>query len=228
VDDLQALIAAAGERAAVYGLSSGAVLAVEAAARGAAITRLALFEPPVPVGDDRDSAPESGARLAALIAAGRRGDAVAQFLREIGLPAEAIAGLRQSPLWPGLEAMAHTIAYDNTITADGTLWTERAAAVTVPALVLYSGASSGFLLQAAQAAAAALPGARLRSLEGQYHDVPAETLAPVLTEFFLAGTDRSTAASRRPGGPGRHQGRPGADAGGPAGPVSAGPVSGGR
>jgi pimeloyl-ACP methyl ester carboxylesterase len=46
VEDLAAVIGAAGGPALVFGHSSGAVLALEAAARGLAITKLAAYEPP--------------------------------------------------------------------------------------------------------------------------------------------------------------------------------------
>jgi len=154
VEDLQALIAVAGGAAAVHGFSSGAVLAVEAAARGAAITKLTLFEPPVPAGEPD---PASAAERGELLAAGRRGEVVEQFVTGVGLPAEAIAGLRQTPEWPQLEATAHTLAYDDAITGDRTLWTQRARSVRVPALVLDSDASPEHLRAAARAAAKPCP-----------------------------------------------------------------------
>ena len=53
------------------------------------------------------------APLAATLAAGRRGDAVARFMTYVGMPAEQVAGLRQSPFFPALEAIAPTLAYDH-------------------------------------------------------------------------------------------------------------------
>jgi pimeloyl-ACP methyl ester carboxylesterase len=185
VDDLEALIAEAGGSACAYGLSSGAVLALEAAARGVTITKLALFEPPLTVDDGTDSDDEEfDAQLAELIWAGRRGDAIELFMTGIGLPSEAIDGARRSPTWSGLEAMAHTILYDDAITGDRSLLTERLASVTVPTLVIASGASSPYLHDAAQAVADALPDAQLRTLEGQFHDVASKDIASVVTEFF--------------------------------------------
>jgi pimeloyl-ACP methyl ester carboxylesterase len=181
LEDVEALIAEAGGSSAVYGLSSGAVLAVEAAARGAAITRLALLEPPVPLGDGDQG---NGARRDELIATGRRGEVVELFLTGVGLPPQAIGGMRRTPEWPRLEALAHTLSYDGTITGDRTLWTDRAVAVRVPTLVLDSDASSDYLRSAAHAAAEALPNARRRTLAGEFHDVPPELLAPVLAEFL--------------------------------------------
>jgi pimeloyl-ACP methyl ester carboxylesterase len=181
IEDLEALIGEAGGAAAVHGLSSGAVIAVEAAARGAAITKLTLFEPPV----SRDeSDPSAAAARRELLVAGRRGEVVEQFLTGIGLPPEAVAGLRQSPEWSRLETVAHTLAYDDAITSDPTLWIERARSVRVPTLVIDSDVSPAHLRDAAQAASSALPNARRHTVPGSFHDVPTEILAPVVAEFF--------------------------------------------
>jgi pimeloyl-ACP methyl ester carboxylesterase len=181
IEDLEALLGEAGGAAAVHGLSSGAVLAVEAAARGAAITKLTLFEPPIP---EDESDPSAAAVRSELLEAGRRGEVVAQFLTGIGLPPDAIAGLRQSPEWSRLETVAHTLAYDDAITSDPTVWTERARSVRVPTLVIDSDVSPAHLRDAAQAASGALPNARHHTVAGSFHDVPTEILAPVVAEFF--------------------------------------------
>jgi pimeloyl-ACP methyl ester carboxylesterase len=181
IEDLGAVIAEAGGSASVYGLSSGAVLALEGAARGLPITKLALFEPPLPLEEspssETDVVPE-------LIAAGRGGEAVEAFVTGIGLPAEVVAGMRQSPMWPVWEAMAHTLLYDGAITEDRALLTERLPTVRVPTLVLSSGASGPYLLDSAKAVAGAVPNAEHRVLEGEFHDVPAEVIAATVSEFF--------------------------------------------
>lgn len=160
------------------------MLALEAAVRGAAITKLVLFEPPLPAGEPDPSSVQNRSRL---IAAGRRGEVVERFVRDsVGLSAQAIAGLRQTPEWPRLEALAHTLAYDGAITSDRTLWTERARSVRVPTLVLDSDASPEHLRVTARAAAEALPTAHHRTIAGGVHDAPAEIVAPVLTESFAA------------------------------------------
>lgn len=182
IDDLEALIAQAGGTAAVHGLSSGAVLALASTLRGAAITKLVLFEPPLPTGEPD---PDSAAKRRELIAAGRRGDVVDQFLAgSVGLPPEARAALREMPEWAQLEAIAHTLAYDGAITGDPTLWTERARSVRVSTLVLDSDASPTHLRTAACQAAELLPTARHRTIAGGVHDAPAGILAPVLAQFF--------------------------------------------
>jgi len=166
IEDLAALIADAGAPAVVFGWSSGAILALDAAAAGLPITRLALFEPPFVVDNSRPPAPADYVqRLDDCIADGRRGDAVELFLTAAaGMHADAVAGVRQSPFWPTLEAVAHTIAYDGRImgtTMSGTpLPRHRWAAVTVPILVMHGTGTEPWLITAAKTLADLLVGAR--------------------------------------------------------------------
>jgi pimeloyl-ACP methyl ester carboxylesterase len=188
IEDLDALIKEAGGSAFVFGMSSGAVLTIEAAARGLAITKLALYEPPFNSGDEnaRQASENYTRQLTALLIEGRRGDAVALAMITWDAPAEAIAGMRQTPIWSLFESVAPTLAYDNAIMGDGSVPTERLASLTVPTLVIDGGASPAFLQNAAQVVAHALPTAKLRTLEDQTHDVAPEVLAPVLEKFFAA------------------------------------------
>jgi pimeloyl-ACP methyl ester carboxylesterase len=185
IEDLRALIERAGGAAHVYAISSGAALALAAAAAGAAITKLALYEPPfLADSDDGTRAKEYTERLRDLLGAGRPGDAVALFMTHVGVPAPAIAGLRGSPGWAALERIAPTLAYDDEVLAGGRLPREPASTISVPALVLTGGASPQGLRQAARATADALPAGEYRMLDGQTHDVAAEALAPALARFF--------------------------------------------
>ena len=120
IEDLVALIAEAGGASCVFGYSSGATLALRAAASGLPVTRLALYEPPFLVDHSRPAPPADLAdQLAALISLDRRGDAVELYqLQGIGLPEPVVAQIRQAPFRPGLEAIAHTLVYDATITGD--------------------------------------------------------------------------------------------------------------
>ncbi|BCL14463.1 alpha/beta fold hydrolase [Micromonospora sagamiensis] len=186
VDDLAALIGAAGGAAYVYGLSSGAILAARATARGLPVTGLALFEPPFAVDGTAGSRPDISTTLAELIAADRRAEAVELFMTSaVGLSAEQAAGMRNDPSWPFLERMAHTLVYDLTITADGALPRDELAAVTVRTLVVDSTASPDWLRQAAHRTAEAVPGARRLSMTGGYHEVPPADLAVELRRFLL-------------------------------------------
>jgi pimeloyl-ACP methyl ester carboxylesterase len=190
VEDLDAVIAAAGGSASVYGTSSGAALALEAAASGLAIPKLALWEPPYILDESRRPPANTARTYSELVAAGRRGDAVEYFMaRVVGLPPDFVAEARRAPWWPAQEALAHTLAYDATIMGDYSLPSERLASVTIPALVIDGGASFPWMSETAQALADTLPNAERRTLEGQTHNVAPGTLAPVLQGFFASGNN---------------------------------------
>jgi len=188
IDDLDALIRTAGGSAVVFGYSSGANLALLAAARGLGITKLALYEPPFRA--DESYATLRGdlaERLAELVASGRRGEAVELYQTDaVQIPPEVVAQLRHAPFRPGLEALAHTLVYDATIIGDLSLPTELLASIATPTLVLSGDQSSPFMRAAARAVAEALPNGRLCALPGQGHDIKPEATAPILAEF-LAG-----------------------------------------
>lgn len=189
IEDIEALIKETGGSAFVYGISSGAALAMEAASKlGNRIKKLAMYEAPY----NSDEATRQGwkdyrKQLTKLLAADRRGDAVVLFMTLVGMPAEQAQGMSQSPIWPIFEAVAPTLAYDAAALGDdASVPTERAASVAVPALIMDGGASFPFMHDTATALATAMPQAQQRTLEGQTHEVAAEAIAPVLVEFFEA------------------------------------------
>ena len=181
VDDLEALVDTAGGSAFVYGFSSGAVLALHAAARGVAIAKLALLEPPLAVGD-REERPELATEIAELVAVGRRGDAVELFHTAIGVPEEITAGMRDAPFWPQLESIAHTLVYDLEIT--GSMPLERLSEIATPTLVIDSEESDSGLRASTEVVTKTLPNARHLKLRGEWHGVAPEVLAPALGVFF--------------------------------------------
>lgn len=187
IEDLEALIEVAGGSVFVYGISSGAVLALRSAgALVGKIRKLALYEPPFTFGEDARHASESYTKqLLDFLEADRRGDAIELFMRTVGLPPQAIAGMRHTPMWPAWEALAPTLAYDNAILIDGLARLDESSKVQVPALVLDGGKSLAFMEEAADAVAKMIPSALRRTLEGQTHDVAPDVLAPVLSEFFI-------------------------------------------
>lgn len=181
VEDLEALITQAGGSAFAFGYSSGAILALRAAALGLSIPRLALYEPPPTGGKAGTLAPQ----ISELVSAGRRGDAVELFQTDaVGIPAAVVAQMRNAPFRPGLEKIAQTLAYDSTIM--GPLPAGLAASVRVPTLVIDGEQSPPVMRQAAQSLAEALPNGQYRTLTGQGHDIVPAVLGPVLEQFFLA------------------------------------------
>lgn len=190
VEDLEALIDHAGGAAHVYGKSSGASLALQAAAAlGGKVRKLALYEPPYSEADGAAAAWRAfTAQTDALLAAGRRDEAVTSFLAFVGAPAAAVAQMKASPAWPGMLAMAPTLAYDNALLgADRAVPAGVAAQVKVQTLVMDGGASLAampFMRATADKLGRLIPGAQRKVIEGQGHDVSAKALAPHLLAFF--------------------------------------------
>jgi pimeloyl-ACP methyl ester carboxylesterase len=189
LEDLEAIVKEAGGSAHVFGASSGAVLALEAANSGVGVTKLAMYEPPLIVDDTHSPAPESMlADIRALLAAGRRGDVVKKFMRSVDVPAFGIAVMRLLPAWKKLKGVAHTLPNDLALLAGlrqgRPLPADRWTAATMPTLVADGGRSPAHMRNSAAAVAAVLPNARYETVPGQTHLVRAKALAPVLRDFF--------------------------------------------
>jgi pimeloyl-ACP methyl ester carboxylesterase len=186
VDDIEALVAAAGGAAFIWGTSSGAVLALEAANRLTAITKLAVYEAPFIVDDSRP--PVNWGGINEAVASRHRSEAVRLFLKEVGMPALFVAVMRLMPVWSKLIAAAHTLPYDGAIVQGHQLGqplpTGRWASVTIPTLVMDGGKSPAWMRHGNRSLAEVLPNAQYRTLEGQTHMVKATAHAPVLVEFF--------------------------------------------
>jgi pimeloyl-ACP methyl ester carboxylesterase len=187
VEDIAALIDEAGGSAFVYGISSGAALAMEAAIQlDGQVRKLAMYEAPY---NSEEAARqvwlEYRKQLRQALAEGRQGDAAALFLALVGTPLDQIKAMRKEPWWAAFEPVAPTLAYDATILGDDrSVPVERAASVPVPTLVMNGSASDKFMYDTAVALAKAMPDAEHRVLEGQTHAVTPEAIAPVLVDFF--------------------------------------------
>lgn len=174
VEDLAALVGALGGRAFAYGYSSGALLALHAAARGVALSGLVLMEPPLQDGAQSGPDPLTG-ELDALVRAGHNDQAVAHFHAAIGVPDDMIDGLRGSDRWARMVAIAPTLVYDCQLS--DAMRPEVLAAVAVPTLILDSAGSSDDLTGSAATAARLIPGARHKSLPGEWHVVAPDLIA---------------------------------------------------
>jgi pimeloyl-ACP methyl ester carboxylesterase len=174
----------------LFGHSSGAVLALEAAQRGLPVGKVAVYEPSYVTDDSRPRPPAGLAdRIAALADSGQRDEAVELFLTEAAaVPPEVVAGMRASQMWAWFTALAHTLPYDVALAGDRqSLPAERFARISVPVLAIGGGLSPRWLPAAARAVADAIPGARYVTLDGQDHGVlnQPEALLPLLTGFYL-------------------------------------------
>jgi hypothetical protein len=189
-EDLRAVIESARGSAAVFGTSSGAVLALRAAAAGVPVTRLALWEPPFLVDDSRPAIPTDYAETARDLAARGRGDETIEYFltAAVGLPSEFVASAKEGPFWPGMVALAPTIAYDAEVMGQGSaLPADVLARVDVPTLVL-DGGGWPWIAASADATATALVLGRRATLTGQTHDVDPAVLAPAVTRFLTETT----------------------------------------
>lgn len=184
IEDLTAVIEVAGGEAAVFGGSAGAILAMEAAAAGAPITRLGLLEPPFRV----DGAPYMPAdfdqTVRSLVAEGERTKVAVYFLKHMaGFSDNEIAEWQRSPIWPANEAVVHTLVYETAVVGEG-VPVDRLAKIELPVLVISSDSTSDWLRRAATMTAEALPNGRQLTLPGVWHRVPPEILCPALIDFF--------------------------------------------
>ncbi len=201
VEDIEALIDEAGGPAHLFGSSSGAVLALEAASRlGDKVKTLSMYEPPFIVNSTHPPLPTDYiAHLQELITQGQRGEAVQYFMHEaVGVPDEMLGQMRNSPMWPTLEAVAHTLPYDGEIMGDTMsgrpLPSHRWDGVTAPALVMVGGASPDWLQHAGQAIADCLPRCNYRVVEGADHSAMMSApldIATTIYGFFLSERVRS-------------------------------------
>jgi pimeloyl-ACP methyl ester carboxylesterase len=196
IDDIEALINAVGGSAYLFGLSSGAALALEAANRGLPIKKVAAYEAPFIVDDSRTPIPPDFLdKLNEMLAKDRRGDAVRAFMKLVGMPAIVVHLMRFLPAWSKLRAVAHTLPYDITIVKDNQtgkpLPADKWASIAVPAIVICGGKSPKWLQNGMKELAQVIPHAEHRTLLGQTHMVKANVLAPVLIEFFSGSKERA-------------------------------------
>jgi pimeloyl-ACP methyl ester carboxylesterase len=191
IEDLETVIEAAGGSAHAFGHSSGAALALEAAAAGASVRKLAMYEPPYIVDDSRPPLPDDYIEhLEELIAQERRREVFEYFMTvAVGMPPEMVQSMLASPMVDAMVGVAHTISYDGRVMLRGSMhgeplpvrWTET---VTVPCLVMDGGNSPAWARNAVRALVKALPDVRYRTLEGQDHAAAPEAIAPMLADFF--------------------------------------------
>jgi pimeloyl-ACP methyl ester carboxylesterase len=205
IEDIAALVEAAGGSASLWGWSSGGALALRAAGAPIGVERLSVYEVPFMVTPEaKRPTPDYGERLDRLVADGDRSGAVKHFMRNaMGIPAPFVVLMRLMPMWKGLKATAHTLPYDWAALGKHTMYgaplnAEEWASVTVPTLVVHGAKSPPVLKQGSRALAEVLPNAELRELTGVSHNVKMNVLAPMLAGFFTRETDVAAPGEVRP------------------------------
>jgi pimeloyl-ACP methyl ester carboxylesterase len=197
IEDLAAVVAAAGGQAMVFGHSSGCVLALEAARAGLPITRLALYETPLVIDRTRPAVGEQWAReLNRLLATGQHGRAVRRFMVHVAAAPRIVPALMSlTPMWKQIKAVAPTLAYDTALLAPYQTGEptpiSRFADVHLPACLLAGSRSPQWIANAARSLQRVLPAGELTVLDGQTHMLRPKATAPTVREFFTSVTTPS-------------------------------------
>lgn len=198
VEDLSAVVTRAAAlsprgKACLYGISSGAALALRGAASELPVEKLVVYEPPFSLDGTRTPDPvDFRERIAAFIANGDRDSAVKLFMKVVGVPAFGIFFMRLLPnVWPKLRAVAHTLPYDFAVLGEtqtgGPLpsgFESSWRAISVPTLALVGGKSPPWMHHAVKRVAETVPGATTAVVPGQDHNIGAAAIAPRLAAFF--------------------------------------------
>ena len=186
IEDIEALITNAGGQAYLYGVSSGAALALRAAATlgPAKVPKLAMYEPPY--GPESEEFEQQKQQVNQIITSGQPGEAAAFFLEAIGTPPEALEGMKSSPEWEEIKKIDFTLAYDFEVLGNGMVPADITRAITIPTLVMDGEKSMDFMHATADQLAKHIPSAERKTLTGQTHQAAAGAVGPVLIAFLNA------------------------------------------
>lgn len=195
IEDLGAVIERAGAQAYVYGVSSGAALALQAAAKlgPTKVRKLALYEPPY--GEGERAFNEQKERVHQLVSNGKAGEAAEFFLSAVGMPPPALERMKSSPEWEAIRKIDFTLVYDYAVLGSGEV-PAIAKSITAPTLVMDGEKSMPFMRPTADRLADFIPGAQRKTLPGQTHQAAPEVVAPLLIEFFGKPSSASALSSR--------------------------------
>lgn len=195
IEDLDALIEKAGGNAYVYAVSSGAALALQAAAKlgPTKVTKLAVYEPPY--GQNSKEFDEQKERIDQLVENGKPGDAAEYFFTAVGTPPPALQDMKRSPAWEGFKKLDYTLAYDYAVLGNGDI-PDNVEQITIPTLVLTGEKTLPFIPPTADRLAQVIPGAQRKVIAGQSHQAAPEVVAPLLSEFFSEDAPRESTAAQ--------------------------------
>ncbi len=189
VEDVVAAVEHIGQPCNLFGHSSGAILALEAARSTQLVRRLLLYETPVDTSGTGEPTLQAGLKqtLERILAQGDRDQAVETFLRDaFGAPAPAIEKLKGSPRWPDHVALAHTMLYDATVVSHFNGGEIDLADFATPTQLILGGSSPREDASGTKILAAALPDSRLSVLEGEGHNgvyTAPERVAAIVRDF---------------------------------------------
>ncbi len=189
IEDIKALIETVGSPASLYGHSSGASLALEAAA-ALDIERLVLHEPPYDPEDQEPSESDPAQynrKLRELLAAGDDAGAVELFLLTVGMPQEMVNEMKATPEWPDWVSKGRSLAYDSAAVGDasgGRIPRERLPEVTCTTMTLAGSETFPFMIEVAETLAEELPAGLCLVVAGADHESGPDLIAPPVKAFL--------------------------------------------
>jgi pimeloyl-ACP methyl ester carboxylesterase len=189
-EDLAAVAAAGSKPPFVFGHSSGAAIALRAAAAGLPIAGIVAYEAPFANDDTPQPEADPADRIRELVDSGRSREAVTFWMTDVvRAPEQVLAQLDGAPWVTALEPLARTLPYDLAVTAGGVPAGELKK-ITAPVLILGGGNSPAWFRRSVAEQAAAIPGGQLMTLDGYDHNAPPEVITPILTSFFSEPVNR--------------------------------------
>lgn len=187
VEDIEAMIDAAGGSAFLYGHSSGAILALEAAIQlGEKVKKLVLYDASyVHNQTEQQEFRTLSQGLYTLLDNGNYDEAIRLFLQDIGIPQEVLIDMQQSPQWPIMTALAPTLAYDTQL-ALNLPPLERASHLTTPTQIIIGENNPESIHEVARQLSGVIANATFIKLADQDHMPDPNVVLPVLSRFLKA------------------------------------------
>ena len=189
IEDIQALAETVDGPVSIYGHSSGASLALEAAAV-IGPQKLILHEPPYEPGEPVEGEPDPSdynRDLRVLFESGDDEGAVELFLRTVGMPEEMIEGMKSGEDWPEWVAKGRSLAYDSAAVGDangGRIPRDLLPRVTCPTLTLAGSETFPFMIEVAETLAEELPAGLCLVVQGADHEAGPDLVAPPVKAFL--------------------------------------------
>jgi pimeloyl-ACP methyl ester carboxylesterase len=190
IEDLAAVIDAAGGSVKLYAISSGVALALEAANTIPGITGMVLYEAPIFTDTTRKPVPTDYVQhMDQLVANGDNAGAIRYFMEKgIAVPWFVILMMQLMGMFKKMAPVGATLPYDTAFVSP--FWTykpiprNRWPNVTVPVLAMGGSKSDAWMQNAQKAIAENLPNAQHKTLAGQNHMVSPTAIAPFIKEFL--------------------------------------------
>ncbi|XDD53641.1 alpha/beta fold hydrolase [Leptospira sp. WS4.C2] len=185
IEDIEALIDSAGGSAYIYGHSSGAILAMEAAlVIPNKVKKIYIYDPPY-VSNEKEykEYQMTKERIKTLLAKGKNSKAISEFLVSIGMPRIFTFFLPLTPGWKRTVQLAPTLLYDITLT-ENPAPVKRLAKIKVPICVAYGEESPKELKLVSSLLNQTIQSSELQGFPKQDHMVDTKILLPKMIQYF--------------------------------------------